>query len=83
MGMLKIFSDSDLDHPRDASLAAKELQDLLRHFAISKANFEKGSLRFKVDIALQKDATIYEKVSFKNMRNFEDIENAIASEVKR
>jgi aspartyl-tRNA(Asn)/glutamyl-tRNA(Gln) amidotransferase subunit B len=25
MGMLKIFTDNDLEHPRDASLAAKEL----------------------------------------------------------
>ena len=36
-----------------------------------------------MDINLEKDNKALQKVSFKNMRNFEDIENSIASEVKR
>lgn len=84
MGMLKIFTANDIDHPHNASAAVMEMQSLLQHLAISKANFARGSLRLKVDIMLQKDVNVpVEKVSFKNVTSFDFLENCIIAEVQR
>jgi|DEB0MinimDraft_12_1074336.scaffolds.fasta_scaffold41746_2 aspartyl-tRNA(Asn)/glutamyl-tRNA(Gln) amidotransferase subunit B len=39
MGMLKIFTLHELEHPQDATAATMELQSMMQHLAISKANF--------------------------------------------
>ena len=84
MGMLKIFLDNEVHHPYDASLAVKELRAQLRHLLISKANFDKGSMRCKIDVALYKNEDEQpSRVSFRNIRSFEQIEDAIIIEVKR
>lgn len=84
MGMLKIYTRDELEHPTDTVLAAMELQKLLYHMTISKADFTRGSLRLKMDIMLLEDENVaVEKVSFKNMSSFEDMESCIISEVKR
>jgi len=82
--MLKIFTDNSISHPADARLCVREMRELLRHLSISKANFDKGSLRCKVDIQLYIDEeTVANKVSFRNLRDFESIEESIAVEALR
>jgi aspartyl-tRNA(Asn)/glutamyl-tRNA(Gln) amidotransferase subunit B len=82
--MLKIFTNNDIEHPHDASAAIMEMQSMLQHLAISKANFSKGSMRLKVDVMLLQDPNVpVEKVSFKNVTSYEVLENCIIAEVQR
>lgn len=84
MGMLKIYTTNNISHPADAPLIVKDMRSMFRHLLISKANFDKGSLRVKVDVQMYKDANAHaNKVSFKNLRSYDEMEKCIISEVKR
>jgi len=84
MGMLKIFTGDQIEHPADTPLVVKEMRSMLRHLLISKANFEKGSMRCKVDVQLFKSSEdLPAKVVFKNLRDYGEIEQAVVSETLR
>ena len=84
MGMLKIYTNNGITHPSDAPLVVKDMRSMFRHLLISKANFDKGSMRVKVDVQMYKSADAHaNKVSFKNLRSYNEIELAIISEVRR
>lgn len=84
MGMLKIFTSNDITHPADAPCVAMEMRSMLRHLLISKANFDKGSMRCKVDVQLYRsDEAHANKVSFKNLRGYKELEESVYTEVLR
>lgn len=78
MGMLKIFTANEITHPADAPLLIRQMRMLLRHLLISKANFDKSSMRCKVLVQLSPDGNPQApQVVYQNLRSYDEVHNTI------
>ena len=97
--LMELVTEPVIKSVEEASLFARELQQLLRYLGTSNANMEKGEMRVEANISLLPKSQITNhksqtnsndqipklgiKVEIKNLNSFRAMERAVAYEIKR
>jgi len=83
--LMEIVTEPDLNSSEEASLFAKELQKILRFIGSSRADMEKGMMRFDASVSIRKkgEKKLNSRAEIKNLNSFKALENAIQYESKR
>ena len=85
--LMELVTEPVIKSVEEASLFARELQQLLRYLGASNANMEKGEMRVEANVSVAKQeaetATLGTKVEIKNLNSFRAMERAVAYEIER
>lgn len=83
MPLLEIVTDPATLHPEDAKLVVRELQELLASLDVSDAHIDLGQLRVDVNVSVQNDNLIGQRVEVKNVAGAKNVERAVEYEFRR
>lgn len=82
--LIEIVSEPDIHSASQAVDYVSNLRQLLLYLGVCDGKMEEGSLRCDVNISLSKDPNVFgRKVEIKNLNSLNNIEKAIAYEIKR
>jgi len=85
--LLEIVTDPDMNSPQEVKTLAVELQQIVRYLGVSKADMQKGHMRFEpnVNLIVTKAGSQYKTpiTEIKNLNSFRALEKSIDYEIKR
>ena len=81
--LMELVTEPEITSGKEARQFAEELQMILRHLNVSRADMEKGQLRVEVNISLSQNKNLGTKVEIKNLNSFRAVEQAIDYEIER
>ncbi len=83
--LAEIVTDPDLRSPEEAQSLAKEIQRIMRFVGTSKADMEKGMMRFDASISLRPigEEKLYPRTEIKNLNSFVSLLKALKYEQKK
>lgn len=83
--LAEIVTDPDLRSPEEAQVLAKEIQKIVRYVGASKADMEKGMMRFDASISLRPrgETKLYPRTEIKNLNSFQSLLKALKYEQKK
>ena len=83
--LIEIVTEPDLRSAIEARALAQEIQKILRVVGASKADMEKGMMRFDASVSLRPkgDKKLYARAEIKNLNSFSSLEKAINFEISR
>lgn len=82
--LAEIVTEPDLRSPEEAQSLAKEIQRIMRFVEASKADMEKGMMRFDASISLRPrgETKLYPRTEIKNLNSFVSLLKALKYEQK-
>jgi aspartyl-tRNA(Asn)/glutamyl-tRNA(Gln) amidotransferase subunit B len=83
VGLLELVSEPDLRSAREAEVALRKLQTLLRHIGASRLLRDEGSIRCDVNVSITRRGLPGERVEVKNLNSIRTVVRAIEHEVAR
>lgn len=85
--LLEIVTEPDLNSAEEVKALAVELQRIVRYLRVSKADMQKGHMRFEpnINLIITKDDKEYKTpiVEVKNLNSFRALERSVAYETQR
>ncbi len=81
--LIEIVTEPDFRSSEEVIYFAEDLITLVRHLGISKANPEKGEIRFEANISLGIDDNLGTKVEIKNLNSLRALEESTLYEIER
>lgn len=82
--LLELVTEPDFHSSEDAKRFCQELQSVVRHLKISKADMEKGQMRCEANISVAREGeALGTKVEVKNLNSFRSVERAVSFEFDR
>ncbi len=83
--LIEVVTEPDLRSPYEAQILAKEIQKIVRFVDASKADMEKGMMRFDASISLRPkgEKKLYPRTEIKNLNSFNSLLKALSYEQRK
>ena len=83
--LVEIVTDPDIRSAEEAQVFAKEIQKILRFVEASRADMEKGMMRFDASVSLRPkgEEKLYPRAEIKNLNSFTSLFKAVKYEIAR